>query len=481
MSVNSDPLPTRTKALYGFGSVAYGIKDNGFATFLLFYYNQVIGLRADLVSLAIAIALIVDAFIDPIIGQLTDRTRTKIGRRHPWLYASAIPICITWLLLWHPPEASETVQFFYLLGFAILVRLSLSLNEVPALALLPELSTDYHDRTSITRYRYLFGWASGLLLMFFAYAVLLVPNEEYTDGLLNADGYATYAVIGAFVMAFAVLIAARGTHKRIVSAYHAAGKLPDTSESLKEIFSTFRFRPFMLLMLAGVFAYTNQGIIFALSPYLLTHVWLFGQTELSIYSLALFLAAVTAFVIVNGISQRFGKSRTACFMVVASIILGTGPYWLYLAGLFPAAGSPILLPLFLAFIIAGTACGICVMILTMSMMADVTDAFEHERGKRSEGVFASGVWLMQKSVGAIGILLAGLIIALVQLPDKASPGSVDPEIITNLVWIYASLAVVIGSIGAWTYTLFPISEQDHKDMVAEKAKEAAFPARPPIA
>lgn len=468
MSINSDPLPTRTKALYGFGSVAYGIKDNGFATFLLFYYNQVVGMRADLVSFAIALALIIDAFIDPIIGQMTDRTRTKIGRRHPWLYISAIPICITWLLLWHPPEASETVQFIYLLALAILVRLSLSLNEVPALALLPELSTDYHDRTSITRYRYLFGWASGLLLMFFAYSFLLVPSDEYKDGLLNADGYSTYAIIGAFVMAFAVLVAARGTHKRIVTAYHAAGDIPKTSESLKDIFGTFRFRPFMLLMFAGLFAYTNQGIIFALSPYLLTHVWLFEQTELAIYSATLFLAAILAFVVVNGVSQRFGKSRTACYMVIASIVLGTGPYWLYLAGLFPATGSPILLPLFLTFIILGTACGICTLILTMSMMADVTDAYEHEYGKRSEGVFASGVWLMQKSVGALGLLMAGLIVAIVQLPEKASPGSVEPDIVTNMVWIYATLAVVIGLIGAWAYTLFPISEQDHSDMVSNK-------------
>ncbi len=155
-------------------------------------------------------------------------------------------------------------------------------------------------------------------------------------------------------------------------------------------------------------------------------------------------------------------------MVLASIVLGTGPYWLYLAGLFPATGSPVLLPLFLTFIILGTACGICTLILTMSMMADVTDAYEHEYGKRSEGVFASGVWLMQKSVGALGLLMAGLIIAIVQLPEKASPGSVDPEIVTNMVWIYALLAVIIGSIGAWAYTLFPISEQDHSDMVSNK-------------
>jgi len=74
----------------------------------------VIGLRADLVSLAIALALVIDAFVDPLIGRMTDRTRTRLGRRHPWLYASAVPIALSWLLLWNPPQASETVLFFYL-------------------------------------------------------------------------------------------------------------------------------------------------------------------------------------------------------------------------------------------------------------------------------------------------------------------------------------------------------------------------------
>ena len=80
-----------TKLAYGFGSIAYGIKDNGFSTLLLLFYNQVIGLRADLVGLAIMIALVLDAFIDPVIGHLSDHTRSRWGRRHPYMYAAAIP------------------------------------------------------------------------------------------------------------------------------------------------------------------------------------------------------------------------------------------------------------------------------------------------------------------------------------------------------------------------------------------------------
>jgi GPH family glycoside/pentoside/hexuronide:cation symporter len=462
MNNQTDYLPLKTKILYGFGSVAYGIKDNGFSAFLLFYYNQVIGLRADLVSLAIALALVIDAFIDPVIGRMTDHTRTRIGRRHPWLYASALPIALSWLLLWNPPQASETALFFYLLGFATLVRLSLSLNEVPQLAMLPELSSDYHDRTSIARFRYLFGWGAGLGIMALNYAIFLTPNDEYSVGLLNRDGYSVYAVFGAGLMAFAVLVAASGTHKRVVAAYHRSHAQLETSETFKQMFEALSFKPFLLLLFAGVFAFTNQGIVFALNTYLLPHVWGVDQSGLLYFSLLLFIAVIIAFLSVNPISQRFGKARAACFCTLTAMVLGTLPYWLRWLDLFPTPGSAMLIPSLFTLMILSTSSGICTMILTTSLMADVTDAYQHEHGKRSEGVFASGVWFMQKTVGALGILVAGLIISVVQLPKGATPGMVDLAIVDNMALLYASITVVVGLIGAWAYTLFPLTEADHE-------------------
>jgi GPH family glycoside/pentoside/hexuronide:cation symporter len=109
------------------------------------------------------------------------------------------------------------------------------------------------------------------------------------------------------------------------------------------------------------------------------------------------------------------------------------------------------------------------MILTTSLMADVTDAYQHEHGKRSEGVFASGVWFMQKTVGALGILFAGLIITVVQLPKGATPGEVDIAIIDEMALIYASITVLIGLLGAWAYTLFPLTQADHEERLKQTA------------
>ena len=92
-----------TKVSYGFGAVAFGVKDNGFSYFLLIFYSQVIGLDARLVGLALTISLLVDAVFDPILGYWSDNLRSKWGRRHPFMYAAAIPIAATYFLLWSPP------------------------------------------------------------------------------------------------------------------------------------------------------------------------------------------------------------------------------------------------------------------------------------------------------------------------------------------------------------------------------------------
>src|SRR5450432_594881 len=107
-------LPLSSRLFYGFGSVAFGVKDNGFSYLLLIFYNQVVGLSAPLVGMAIMIAMIFDAFLDPIVGQVSDNWRSRWGRRHPFMYAAALPVAISYLALWNPPHWSHAQLFWYL-------------------------------------------------------------------------------------------------------------------------------------------------------------------------------------------------------------------------------------------------------------------------------------------------------------------------------------------------------------------------------
>src|SRR5947209_9958043 len=128
-------LDLPTKLFYGFGSVAFGVKDNGFSYLLLLFYNQVMGLPATLVGLALMIALVFDAVVDPMIGQFSDNLRTRWGRRHPLMYAAALPMALLYVALWNPPHWDHQRLFYYLVAMAILIRGVVSFYEVPSSAL----------------------------------------------------------------------------------------------------------------------------------------------------------------------------------------------------------------------------------------------------------------------------------------------------------------------------------------------------------
>ncbi len=137
-----------TKLYYGFGSVAYGVKDNGFAFFLLLYYNQVLGLPAEWVGAAILVALVFDAFSDPLVGYTSDNLHSRLGRRHPFMYASALPVGLSFYWLWNPPPGlGPTALLAYLIGMAVLVRTAITLYEIPSSSLVAELTDDYDERT----------------------------------------------------------------------------------------------------------------------------------------------------------------------------------------------------------------------------------------------------------------------------------------------------------------------------------------------
>lgn len=455
------------KLAYGFGAVAYGIKDNGFAVFLLLFYNQVVGMPAEQVGLAVLIALVADAFFDPFVGHYSDRTRSRWGRRHPWLYGAALPIALTWLLLWNPPASDSGWLFGYLVAVAMAVRFSFSSYEVPALAMLPELTRDYHERTEVLRYRFLFGWLGGLVMLYAAYAILLVPEPGYSDGVLNPNGYHRYAMVGAVVMLVSVIVSALGTH-RLIATSNTHNAVP-VGHGFADFREALQFRPFLILLGAGIFAFANQGLFFALTNYLMLYVWGFSQQTFSIYPFALFAGVALAFFIVGPISRRFEKPRTAAVSALIAVFLGTLPYWLRVAGVFPDNGTTTSIVLVLSAISLSTTFGICAMVLTSSMIADVTDASEARTGRRTEGIYFAGFFFMQKCVGGLGILVSSLILSFTGFPDGAQPGAVGNDVLDRLAVTFAIITVIVGMGCAYMFARFPLGRADHEARLAEIA------------
>lgn len=458
-----EKLPLGLKLMHGLGSIAYGVKENGFSTFLLLFYNQVIGLDAGIVGIAIMAALIFDAFVDPVIGELTDRTRSRWGRRLPWLYAAPVPLAIAWMLLWNPPEMSDAATVAWLIGFAIIVRSLVSMCEVPSIAIVPELTADYDERTAVMRYRFLFGWGGGLVILVLAYGVFFGGPL----GLVDPAGYFPYALTGALVMLGAVILSAMGQHKRIAVS-NLADKKPtaNLSHILRDMRDTLSNRAFLWLVFAALFGFVNQGITFAMNNYLLSFFWQFGQAEMVGYVFLLFASMIAAFILVGPVSTKFGKRDGAIVAGAISLLVNSGIYFAWIQGFFPGLpGKPSVAWMF-ALVFLGNSFSIILMILSSSMMADVVEASQSETGRRSEGLFFAGYFFMQKCATGIGIFVAGMILSFAAFPAAAKPGEVSDAVLGNLALGYMFAVLVIGIAGLIVMRRFPISRADHEARLA---------------
>ena len=467
MSVVKGPLPLRLKLIHGFGAVAFGVKDSGFSFFLLIYYNQVLGMDAGLVSLALLLALLADAIIDPLIGNLCDRTYTRWGRRLPWLYVAPIPLAFAWVFLWSP-SGGEPPTFLGLLGIAVTVRLLLSACEVPSVSLVPELTNDYVERTTLFRFRFLSGWIGGLVMMVLAYTVFL-PGAE---GRLEEGGYLPFGIFGAVLMAVSVIGSAAGQH-------YLVAKLPETKPPpftikgvFQEIFDAFSQWPFLVFAGGALAAYVSQGMTFSITNYVNLFVWQLDETEELFYALVLGSSVLLMFLTVGPLHHRFGKPKSAAIGAIGSLFFGLTPYALLLTGYWPAPGSTPSTLIYFGFLLFGNTLGIVMMVSATSMIAEVIEDYEEKTHRRAEAAFYSGNWMVQKCATGAGIFLTGQIIAFSQLSTDAEVGSVPQSVLSEMIITYGAATAVLAMLAALFLGNFPISREDHEQRVERLALRA---------
>ncbi|WP_374531228.1 MFS transporter [Novosphingobium sp.] len=460
MTASEGRLPTRLAFFHGLGSIAYGIKDSGFSTFLLLYYNQVLGMDPRTVSLALMVALVIDGIADPMIGYLSDRTYSRWGRRLPWLYLAPLPLAFAWVALWSEPAHPG---FWTLVGLAVSVRMLLSCCEVPSVALVPELTRDYDERTTLMRFRYLFGWGGGLMMMFLAYDVFL------KKGLLDGDGYRAFGLVGAILMASTVLISALAQHKR-VAGYPPRPQTPfRISTAFAELKESFSHRAFLILIVGGGLAYTSQGITFSLSNYLYLFVWRFSSADMALYPLVLFASVIACFLTLGPMHKRWGKRDTAVVTALIGMAFWVLPFALRALGLWPQVGTGLSTGLLFGLFFWSNLFSVAAMISASSMVADVVEASEQKTGRRSEGAFFAGNMFMAKCATGLGIFATGQMLAFAGMPEKAKPGEVASSVLDTLALTYAGLVFVFALAIAAVLRHFPITRADHEARLAALA------------
>jgi glycoside/pentoside/hexuronide:cation symporter, GPH family len=455
-----------TRLAYGLGAVPFGAKLQLFGLLLLFY-NQLLGLPAAAVSAILAASVVLDAMWDPIVGQISDNTRTRWGRRHPYLYGVAVPLAVAFALLWRPPaDWSQPALLAWLAVFAILTRLLVSLHEIPSAALLPELARGYDERTALVGLRYIFGNVGAGISFVLAYGVFLRSTPEHPFGQLNRAGYAPFGATIAGVILLTILLSAWGTHHVIPRLYTPRQQTGGVVRRLHAIAQTLRSRNFAVIAAAGVLHGINLGVHGGLAIYFSTYYWHLPAGKILWLGLLSGPAHPLAAISAPFLAKRWGKRDACVGLFLAAIVLGNLPLAAGLLGWMPTAGTAAQFVILLADLSVVGFIGTSGFVIVTSMVADIVEETELRTGRRSEGLLLAADTFVQKLSAGMAIAVPGLLLALVAFPPHADPATLNPEVMRRLAFLSLPLWVALGLAATGVLLFYRIDRQTHKANLA---------------
>ena len=478
-------IRTGTKLAFGIGQVAEGVKNTAFSTFVLIYYNQVLGLSGTLAGIAIMVALCFDAATDPLAGSLSDNWRGRWGRRHPFMYASAVPLAVCFYFLFAPPTGlGETGLFLWLTAFAVLTRGAMTLYHVPHLALGAELSDDYEERTSIVSYRTIFGVLGNAATILVAFSLFFIDTPELRGNLVG-EAYPPFAATFAVVMVVTILGSALGTHDQIphlkqtaagpTAATGLAGVLGQVVGDLRAALRNVSFR---WLFSGVIIVFVMVGVQSALGLYMGNYFWNLASAELRWIVLAAPVGIMFGAPFTRLINRRFDKKPSVVLGTAWYAFFALSPPTLRLLGWFPENGDPVLVPLLVAMTIVGGMGVVQALVSAGSMMADIADEHEFESGRRQEGIFFGALSFSGKAASGLGNLVGGFGLDLIAFPERAIPGEVPAAVVDRLGLLYGPLVMVFAVVAVWCYSHYRLTRKRHEEILAALAARRGAPPEP---
>ena len=457
-------MRTALKLGYGIGQIGTGVKNTAFSIFLFFYYNQVLGVPGSLAGMASLLALIVDAVTDPMVGQMSDRFKSRWGRRHPFMMVGAIPFGFALYLLFAPPAGLDEYGLFaWLLGFAILVRVLLTFFFVPHLSLGAEIVRDYHERTALIGYRMFFQMGGGLFLSMVGLVIFFPPSDAYANGMLNAASYPGFAIFAGTL----------GTVAMLWSIFATRSTIPLLSEPILDpdavtpmlgfvtVFQTLRQFAFRKLFLTMLVFTTIVGVTQTLIIYTGTYLFGFSPEQLAIAAASPILGVLLGPLAVKRMSRTYDKKKSMIICLFWGSAFGFSTQTAFLFGIL----EPMSVDgrLVFVFLMNGVAqiFFVGLYIIMDSMLSDTIDQHELDTGRREEGLFFSASSFAQKASFGLGALVAGIGLDVIKFPKGAAVGAVPIEILTNFAIFAGPLMMIVLISSALIIRSYPIDQDEH--------------------
>lgn len=459
MKLGQRGLPLRIKSGYGTAELGMAAVEAMLQLYLLEYYTQVVGLRPDWAGYALALAVIWDAITDPVMGVVSDRTRSPWGRRRPYIFVGCFLMAASFMALFNPPTvASQGGKFAYLLGTYILLNTSYTLVAVPHATLGKELSFDRNERTELFGWRLLFrngGLLAGVLAPGFLLTELQALQADNAEAASRAQA-SWWIALTIIASALITVLAIR----RYDGANHRPDEEPRDEAKLwvhlkglfVDLFNVGRNPVFAPMVLAYVIAFVGRTLNSSLALYYYKFRLLLTEDQIVFDILALFAVVVSASILFwVFISSRLGKRWPAFF-------------GFFMLGIITVIIYPLLPPgkLWPAMVFASTLSGFMVgcIVIFESMIADIVDYDELKTGEHREGLYF-GCWTMAtKFARAFGLALSGQLLDAIGFREGLD--AYPPEIGFRLSMIFGPLVGGIFILAALVFLAVPFSDAKHK-------------------
>jgi len=435
----------------------YGLADMGFALitsamqfFLLFYYTDVAGIDPGLAGLALMVGKLTwDAINDPLFGYWSDRTRSRFGRRRIFMLIGAVPLGFAaWIMFSLPKGLTGAGAFFAVLLSFWLVDTFHTMTTTPYYALTPELTRDYSERASLTSIRMVysvFGYILGAAL-----TTLLAGIFQGTGLNMQQAWSATGAVFGTVA-----IITTLVTTLSIKEHPELAGE-PSQLPPIKAVLTSFKNKPFIILMVAFILSSFSFTILTALVPYFIQYQ-LNMPDQVSFVLLAMLVSIGVFLIPAKLISDRINKGPAyALGLFIASLAVMT-------SFLLPRGETPLI---YVVAAVAGMGFS-AQWVFPWSMLPDVIEYDEKMTGERREGIYY-GLWaFLSKFTGALGIAVSGWALGLFgYIPNMEQ----TTRALFGIRLFFAIVPAVVLLISLPFLIWYPITRQKHAELVKELAE-----------
>jgi GPH family glycoside/pentoside/hexuronide:cation symporter len=455
-----DRIPFHQKVAYGLGAFINNLLAAASGGMMI-VLNLGLGMNPALVGLLGALPRLTDAFTDPIMGYVSDHTRTRWGRRRPYIFIGAIAAGVVFALLWQLPEGrSESWYFWYFLVGSLLFYLAYTVFATPWVALGYELTPDYHERTRLMGVQNFIGQLAYVVAPWF---LLIMQSERLFDGMV--DGAAGLSImIAVVVIAVGILpaIFLRERFKALAAAeaqaqaHEANGSalFRNLADFFRGFLVTLKFKPFVKLCVATFLVFNGFMLVSSFQFYVIIYYVFGGDTVLGAEyaGYAGTAGAISTFLVimfVTWLGTRLGKKRTF-YVAIGVSMIGYALKWVCYD---PEVPWLLVVPApLLAFGLGG------LFTLMPSMIADVVDLDELQTRERREGMYGSIFWWVVK-LGMAAALAAGGFLLNATGFDVALGGNQAERTIFLMRLFDAFVPFLASGVAIWIVATYSITEE----------------------